>query len=164
MPSGKLLATFPGHRDGALSASIGPDGRFAATADYSGLVKVCDLAAGRALYTLDVDRLNLVRIDPHGKRMLTVAHDGFAQLWDVASGVLVVRYHKPAGRDFQGIWYETADMLADFSPSGDRVVIAAWDGIVRIYPVEPVAAARAWTPRPLSDGERAQYLEPLKED
>jgi WD40 repeat protein len=165
LSDGAELARLRGHAILIVSMDVTPDGRLAATASLDGTARVWDIAARKALYTLEprVGPLNLARISPDGTRLLTVTPDGDAHLWDLATGDLVVHYAKPEGRNASVGWYTPPEGLGDFSPDGRRVVTASWDGLVRIRPADPLAAALAAGPRALTPEERAEFLEPLDE-
>jgi len=53
--------------------------------------------------------------------------------------------------------------LADISPDGTRIVTASWDGMIRVWPVDPLKAALSLDPRSLTAEERKRFLEPLEE-
>ena len=46
---------------------------------------------------------------------------------------------------------------AEFTADGGRVLTVSTDGVARLWPVDPLPAAAARTPRELTADERARY-------
>jgi len=162
---GAEVARLRGHTNAIVSLSLSPDGRLAATASFDGTARVWDIANRKALFEVEprAGQLNLAKISPDSRHLLTVCPDGDAHLWDLATGDLVAHLAKPEGRRMFSGWYEPVDAMGDFSPDGTRVVTPTRDGVVRIWPVDPLVAALASAPRELTPEERGEYLDPLDE-
>ncbi len=81
-----------------------------------------------------------------GSLVLTFASDGTAHVWEAGSGRPVA--HR-AGGDAAIL-----DAAFDGGRENPRVIVARDDGTVSVWPVDPLPAARARTPRALFPSER----------
>ncbi|MEZ6017893.1 MAG: serine/threonine-protein kinase [Planctomycetota bacterium] len=91
--------------------------------------------------------LSITCIDasPDGALVGTASLDGAVHVYQAATGALVARYNRHA-----------APVLAfDFGPDG-RIASVADDGMVALWPIDPVPPAKALMPRDLDLQERAR--------
>ena len=44
---------------------------------------------------------------------------------------------------------------------GSRFSVPGWDGSITVWPLDPLAAAESCGVRPLTDAERAKWLDPI---
>src|SRR5439155_13375407 len=98
------------------SAQFSPDGRRIVTASHDGTAKVWDAVSGQALLELDLGARGLwAAFSPDGAKIVTGTVQRAVQLWDACTG-----------RSIGAPWQHSSRVLfADFSPEGDRVVVAA---------------------------------------
>jgi WD40 repeat protein len=124
---GRLLRTFRGPTRIVLAA-VGPNGRFVATADARGVVRLRDVGTGRVLDTADVDaRLTQLTFSGDGRHLLATGRDGVARLWRIGDGRL------QAEHELRG--HRKAIAPAAFSPDGRRIVTAGIDHTARTWTV-----------------------------
>ncbi len=104
------------------------DNRLLAVSHYpSGDLRVIDLHSGDDLIRLPGPRYaGDVALSPDGRY---VAVGG--------AGLLVVDLLNPSRRAYHGHFYNNLDTVR-FSPSGDAVVVSAYDGRVRIFVLDPL--------------------------
>ena len=114
---------------------LSPDGRrvLVATANNGAslkqmLIKVYDVASGRAVYTLKRPgfRVGFFAWSPDGRTIATGAGTGAgerASLWDAATGALIRRLDGPE------------DLVGDFSPDSRLLETLGGDGFERVYEV-----------------------------
>jgi WD40 repeat protein len=81
-----------------------------------GPTKILDLAEGSL-------QVSSARFSPDGKRLVTVASENTAQIWDTATGkqVAILKGHQAP------LW------LADYVPDGSRIVTTSADGTARLW-------------------------------
>jgi WD40 repeat protein len=115
---------------GAIAGvAFSPDGKFVATAGWDDVVKIWNVAEGRAVRKLagrHKGGINSVVYDREGKYLLTAGDDKAAILWRADDGSFV--------RSFSG----HADRVthAAFSPDGTRIVTSSADKTARTWNVD----------------------------
>jgi WD40 repeat protein len=146
-----------GHPDVTGAFTFSPDGRQLLTASRDKRVRLQDVATGRLLLTLEEPAENAL-FSPDGKRLLTVA-DRTAKVWDAATGEALALLKDPWG----------SVLSATFSVDGSAVhaiLVRAPDvekgqtkmrTSIRIWPVDPLAAALQRKPRELTAEERRRF-------
>jgi WD40 repeat protein/serine/threonine protein kinase len=179
--SGAELRTLTGHSGAVLSAVFSPDGSRALTASEDKSARIWDATSGSELVKLKghSDAIHSAIYSPDGSRIVTVSDNKTARIWDAGSGVefatlrglprlirsdLVSTSSQTLPGSVRRVQGLQASLLsADFSPDGQRVLTVAGDQ-VRIWPVDPLAAAIARKPRNLTSGETRHYeIRPRKE-
>jgi len=114
---------------GAIAGvAFSPDGKFAATAGWDGVVKIWETATVRTVRKLaerHIGGINSVVYDRGGKYLLTAGDDGTAILWRVDDGSFV--------RAFTG--HTDRVTHAAFSPDGKQIVTSSADKTARIWDV-----------------------------
>ncbi|MGE3172076.1 MAG: WD40 repeat domain-containing serine/threonine protein kinase [Planctomycetota bacterium] len=107
-------------------------------ADYS--FGRLSLWRGGRLQALEVDghsahanRIAAIRVAPGGGTALSAGHDGMVRIWDLRTG-----------RPVHAMRAAAAVLDADFSADGRWVVTGCADGTVKLWPRDPLPAARAY--------------------
>ncbi|MEW6672968.1 MAG: PDZ domain-containing protein, partial [Thermodesulfobacteriota bacterium] len=82
---GMKMASFAGR---ISSVAFSPDGRYALSGNWGGILTIWDIATGREVGTFKghTDRVNAVAFTSDGKSILSSARDNTIRLWDAASG------------------------------------------------------------------------------
>lgn len=115
---------------GAIAGvAFSPDGKFVATAGWDDVVKIWNVAEGRAVRKLQGRHkggINSVAFDRDGKYLLTAGDDKTAILWRVDDGAFV--------RSFSG--HVDRVTHAAFSPDGKRIVTSSADKTARTWNVD----------------------------
>jgi WD40 repeat protein len=126
--SGDLFWGF-GHRSPALAARFSPDGRRLIIVSADGTVEIHRFRGGSGHLDLRHDGPAFVaEFGPDGERLLTI--DGTVRIWRVTGrGEPVVVPHP------------RRVVAGGFSSTGDRIVTATGDGVVRVWSVRPVRFA-----------------------
>ncbi|MGH8247609.1 MAG: WD40 repeat domain-containing protein, partial [Gammaproteobacteria bacterium] len=106
-----------------LAASFSPDGNRVALVDWE--PAVCDVATGKALFTLEghTTQVRDIGYSPSGEWLVTASEDHTARIWRAATGKsMAVMPH-----DAEVIW-------AMFSPGGQWIVTrTAEDKVIRVW-------------------------------
>ena len=127
IPSGRVIATMPGHRppQPLLIVAFSPDGQRFAITDDDRVVRIRDAQDGKVLHSFGGYRgeLRVVSFDATGSRLATGDTDRKVVVWDVASGARLLTLD-----DFKG---EVRSV--NFSPDGSRLVTASRDKRLMIW-------------------------------
>jgi WD40 repeat protein len=146
--TGKELAVL-GHQAGVSAALFSLRGDVLTAS--GNIVRLWNTGTGKELLRWKtpqpVQRLELV---PDGKRVLTVGWRGPAQLWDLATGRLVVTLHAGPLRD------------AGLTNQGKQAWTLTASGDFRLVPTDPLAAALRLQTRELTPAEREEFEVPAK--
>ncbi len=135
--TGELVRTLDGHTQSVTTVAFAPAGDLLVSGSLDGTAIVWDLGSGTPLQRLEHGSLVWrVLITPDGEGVITAGSpmewngDGEAEealerarLWDLRSGRQL--------RVFEGHKGGVTDM--EFSPQGDRVVVASLQGFARIW-------------------------------
>ena len=124
----------------------------------AGHIVVWDTATGRILRQIQTDRLNTraLAVSPDGTRIVTAGHDGFANVFDVASGEHRLRFNehsKGQGQIEYIAWSPQARLIA--SKSWDAEFYTPEDGNARLLLWE---ADTGHVVRELAQAKGAQML------
>jgi RNA polymerase sigma factor (sigma-70 family) len=144
--TGRPRFTLQGHQGVVHWVACSPDGKTLATASWDKTVKLWAAATGEPLATLrgHTDRVLAVAFSPDGQTLAScsgkwsdrkirpeVPSPGEVILWDVTT-------HKPRAR-----LREHTDRVfgVSFSPDGNTLAVAGWDGSVKLWKREFIVAA-----------------------
>ena len=124
-------------------------GRRLVAAGIDDTVRVIDVASGEISWTTrgHVGVVYDAHFSPDGRRVLSASWDGTAALFDAASGERTTvqrRHREPLTSAF-------------FTADGKSVVSTAMDGSLRVWPVDPTAAAAKLVHRGLFGFERDRF-------
>ncbi|CUU54074.1 WD40 repeat [Parafrankia irregularis] len=131
--------------DRMSALAVAPDGRWAASGDPSGALRIWDLAGGRRLGCLTSDGVPVwaVAVTPDGRRIVTGHGDGTVRLWerdreqdrDAGRDRQVAREHTRRRRR-RALWErlfpgrEMAVTALAVTPDGQRIVCGDLDGTI----------------------------------
>jgi WD40 repeat protein len=156
--TGRLLITLGAGEGHARAAAFSPDGRKVVTAQ--GLAGfVWDAASGGKLLALPAraGTVHTAAFSPDGKLVLTAA-EGEARLLDAATGKEVVTLREPEYRIRAARFSpDSRQVLAwmTYAREGPPAPLPYWQ--LRLWPVDPLAAAEEWKPRELTAEERERF-------
>jgi WD40 repeat protein len=149
--TGKLVSSFTcaefgGRHLGPVSFS--QDGEWIAMAFGSASANIWEAATGKELQVLRGHGagVNSVVFSADKNLVLTASDDRTVRVWDALTGEVRAV--------FQG--HEEPVVSARFIPDGNVLSIDK-KGAARVWPVDPLAAARIRATRQLTDGERKRY-------
>jgi WD40 repeat protein len=128
--TGEEIGVLSGHQRPVYTLSFSPDGCLLASGEYSGVVKLWDVATKTLRTTLKpaadnfADEVTALAFSPDSGT-LAVAVDRTLQLWDVATGTFIARLAGHEGK---------VQCLA-FAPDGTRLASGSHDQTVRLWDV-----------------------------
>jgi len=112
------------------------NGKFIATGDKSKVIKIWDPQTGQESKTLTAtDSVNSVALSPDDTQVAAGTQDNKVEIWDVASGTLLLTY----------TGHGAPVTVVAWSPDGKHFASGSDDGTVRI-----------WDPTPPSDGSKTR--------
>lgn len=113
------------HPGGATALAFAPGGAALATTGYDGVVRLWDVATGRALGILKGAKGTNWTVDyaPDGRQLAAAGEDGLVRIWSPASGRLL---RSLAGHQ-RNVWE------VRFSPDGKRLASGSFDSTVRLW-------------------------------
>ena len=108
-----------------LDATFSEDGRFVASGDDDGMVRIWEVESGEQRDVLQTGQGVVWGVDfsPDGALIASAGSDGSAKLWEVESGREVGALEGHA----QAVWD------VNFSPDGERIVTASADGTAKLW-------------------------------
>jgi WD40 repeat protein len=123
--SAALVRDLVGHAGRVTACAITPDGRWLVSASDDNMLKVWDLASGRAQTTLQghADRVTACAVTPDGQQVISASADNTLKVWDLASG--------RARATLQG-HADTVTACA-VTPDGRHVVSASADRTLKVW-------------------------------
>jgi WD40 repeat protein len=123
----KLLTAFT---DAVNCLAYSPDGTVLATGSYDGSIRLWDLMTGQLLRVIQSDAA-IVSLDfsPDGQLLATGSgfQDNFVRLWSASTGELL--------NELEGESGGVSNIL--FSPDGQTLVSASYDGDVMLWGIRP---------------------------
>jgi WD40 repeat protein len=128
---GKLLDTLYNSFSGAVSSlAFNPAGNMLATGHYDGTIRLWDIGSGKALLMMQTQGVvQSLAFSPDGSLLATgnSYQDSAVRLWKTADGTLL--------RTLEGHTAGVEYLL--FSPAGQYLVSASYDGSVRLWGNRP---------------------------
>lgn len=131
------VAALLGHSSTVSSVAFSPDGRFMASGDWDGIVKLWNAADGVEIYTFRSasNRVDSVAFNADSTRLAAGGHDNTVRLWDLTTGTELSALQGPTG---------PVTSVA-FSPAGGLLAAGSDDGSVYVWNTggaQPVAAGK----------------------
>jgi RNA polymerase sigma factor (sigma-70 family) len=143
LATGKPLFTDDAAHDTTIAATISSDGRFAATGDDRGNIRIWDPARGTLLHRLELGgsgRIWSLRFASDGRSLAAAGESydrqggrftGIVGIWDIPG--FAVRNHLPQ---------EHRAVCVEFSPDGRRLAIASWNADEKDLPAAKAGPGR----------------------
>jgi WD40 repeat protein/uncharacterized protein YraI len=119
------IASLSGHSSPVSSVAFSLDGRFLASGDWNGLVKLWNASTDIEIYTFRSasNRVNSVAFSPDGTRLAAGGQDTVVRWWDLVTGTELKELTGPT----------RAVNAVAFSPVGNLVAVASDDGTVYLW-------------------------------
>jgi WD40 repeat protein len=131
LKDGMLLDTLYTSFSGAVSSmAFNPAGNMLATGHYDGAIRLWDIGSGKAVVTMQTEGVvQSLAFSPDGSLLATGSsyQDSAVRLWNTADGALL--------RTLEG--HTTGVEYLIFSPEGQYLVSASYDGSVRLWGNRP---------------------------
>ncbi|MFM8893761.1 MAG: WD40 repeat domain-containing protein, partial [Planctomycetia bacterium] len=130
--TGKLMASFGGHRDMLYDAELSPDGTTLATAGYDRSIKLWRVADGSLERSIDVHNGAVLDVawHPSGKVLGSASADETVKLWRAADGLRLDTFSQPQG--------EVSSLV--FTPDGRYVIAAGRDRRIHLWKLASLEA------------------------
>jgi len=121
----KLVSEIGGHKDTILAIAFSPDAATIASASYDKLVKLWDVATGKAIRTFKEhsDGVYAVAFIGGGKQLVSAAGDRTIKVWDVQTGRRLFTITDPLD----------ALYAVAVHPSGAHIAAAGADKMIRTW-------------------------------
>ena len=122
-----LVANLTGHSSPVSSVAFSADGRFMASADWSGMVRLWRATNHVEIYAFrsDSNRVDSVVFSPDGNMLAAGGQDSLVRRWDLTTGAALESLSGPTG----------AVNSVTFSPDGTQIAAASDDGVVYVWDV-----------------------------
>jgi WD40 repeat protein len=128
--TGREVRRFPGSTEQIMSAAVFPDGRRGVTGGLDRIIRLWDLETGQEIHRFlgHIREVTGLAISPDGRLLVSSDFNGpELRLWDVEGRKEIQRLG----------WVNVAPTRGSFAPDGQHVAWSGYDGIVRIYRVQP---------------------------
>lgn len=137
------------------SGCLSPDGTHAALLQNNGALTLCRTDNGNARSDFNANRRPVYNaaFSPDSQELL-VQHDGELSLWEVATGIEVLRI-PDAGRQYWGVAMQTSADWTPFTPDGQWMISAVPE--MQKWPRDPLAEAARRVPRQMTSAERLRF-------
>ncbi len=131
--TGQPLAVFKGHTALLTVIAFAPDGRWLATGDVTGVVKLWDTATGRERLTLGQSKtgappshdITWLAFAPDGRRLLAADGTSTARWWETATGRALPPFTLPDGFVQNAV----------FLPGGKQILMGDKDSVFHLWDV-----------------------------
>lgn len=134
------------HERSVNTAEFSPEGKQIVTASRDGTAKVLYLATGRIISFHHQNQINTAKFSADGRLVVTTSgdksdssRDNTARVWDVKRiwdetdwKAVTVREVQPE-EDTPTVPHKGGVISAEFSPDGERIVTASFDGTAKVY-------------------------------
>jgi len=129
--TGKPLYTlYTAFTDAVTAAVFSSDGKMIATAHYDGKINLWDTATGALIRTMDTDAVvTSLSFSPDSSLLASGSayEDHVVNIWWVDSGSVLTSLHG----------HDTGIEIVLFSPQGNLLVSASYDGMIKIWGIRP---------------------------
>jgi WD40 repeat protein len=147
--TGEQVRMFVGHARTVTQVCFVPDGKRVVSISDDQSIRVWDVATGKEIRKISERYLmRRLALAPDGRRAVVGMLDGTLSAWDLETGRQLARYAQHTGR------VESVAVTAD----GQRVLSAAGDRTIRIWPLPPAGASVASEPPAREDSPAAAPL------
>jgi WD40 repeat protein len=129
----KPVHTFPGHETDRINLAFSPDGRYLATGNWQGTMKLWDaVAGGGPLHTFTPTSgkrhpVAALAFSPYGTRLAVASFDRRVDVWDTTNWRLIHALPHP-GALVLGVAFSRDGLLAS---AGEAKVVRVWDATGR---------------------------------
>ena len=129
--TGRIQATLKGHRSAIHSMAMDPAGRFFASGDGDGTIRVWDVAKRAEARTLagHAGIVSALDFSPKGDVLLSAGYDAKVMLWDPAAGTKLLDQAKHDAYVQGAAWSPDGKLFATGDLKG-RIVVWSRDGTV----------------------------------
>ncbi len=148
--SGKIRATFKGHRSLVTSLAFAADGKTLASGSHDNTVRLWDLRTGKTLKTLKghTHRVHNIALSKEGKLLVSGSQDKTIMFWDTSTGKELATIYEA-----KPVW--------SVALSPDAKLVAAGVGeTIKIWKVDEVLKHGARQPKRRSPPEKDKGLRP----
>jgi len=111
------------HDDSVNVVVFSPDGRWVASGDSDGIIRVWKSTDGTEIARMEHDEaVTAIAFSPNGQWIISGSTDDTARVWNVITS-----------REIARMLHSNVVSYVAFNPDGQRVVSASWDGTVRVW-------------------------------
>lgn len=135
-PTPGLASDLVGHQSEVWGLNYSPDGKFLASSDDAGLIKIWDTASRKLVTTLSghTALVMAVAYSPDGKTLASASWDQTVRLWDPTTG------------EEKAMWtaHNSPVQTIQFSPDGRMLATKGRDEAVKLWDVATHSLIRKW--------------------